>query len=158
MTIVDTLKTSDMFHDLSDKELEKIAAHCRSRIVKLGGAIFTEGEPADEFFLLVEGKATLDMALRPVPGRPVIPTAVDVITQGDSLGWSSLVPPFTYTLTARCMTPCRVLAIKGDVLRKAMEDDPVLGFRFMTSLVILVKQRLRHTRLRLTSGLGLIVQ
>lgn len=117
--------------------------------------IFKEGDEAKEFYILTEGRVVLEMDVQPVPNRPPIPTAVDVITKGEGFGWSAFVEPYVYTLSARCLTNCQVLSIKGDVLSRVMADDPSLGYEFMRRLAKLIASRLTYTRLRLTSGLGL---
>lgn len=99
----------------------------------------------------------LEMELCPLPDHPTIPTALEVVIKGGCLGWSAIAEPHVYTLSARCLTNCTVLAIKGDMLRKAMTDDLRLGYEVMKKLVQLVSLRLTHTRLRLTSGIGLIL-
>lgn len=92
-----------------------------------------------------------------MPDRPVIPTAVEVITKSEIFGWSALVESYVYTLSARCMTSCTVLAMKGIMLRKIMADDAGLGFELMKHLARLISRRLTYTRLRLTNGLGLVL-
>jgi CRP-like cAMP-binding protein len=119
--------------------------------------IFKEGDEATELYILTEGRVALEMDIRPVPDRPAIPTAVDVITKGESLGWSALVEPYVYTLSARCLTNCQVLALKGEMLRNVMADDRDLGYELMKRLAKLISLRLTYTRLRLTSGLGLVL-
>ncbi|GAI54829.1 unnamed protein product [marine sediment metagenome] len=114
-----------------------------------------EGDEATELYVLTDGRVALEMEVRPVPDRPAIPTAVEVVSKGEGFGWSSLVEPHIYTLSARCMTNCTVLAIKGDVLRKTIADDPGLGYELMKRVARLISLRLAHTRLRLISGLGL---
>lgn len=157
MTIIDTLKSSELFGGLETDHLEKVSVLCRGGSYREGMMIFKEGDEATEFYVLTEGRVALEMEVCPVPNRPAIPTAVDVISKGESFGWSALVEPYVYTLSARCMTNCTVLAIKGDMLRKVMADDPVLGFELMKRLARLISLRLTHTRLRLTSGLGLVL-
>ena len=157
MALIDTLKSSELFAGLQTGHLEKVSSLCRGGSYRPGMVIFKEGDEATEFYILTEGRVVLEMELRPVPSRPAIPTALEVATKGECFGWSALVKPHLYTLTARCMTNCTVLAIKGDMLRKVMADDVGLGFELMTRLAQLVSLRLRHTRLRLTSGLGLIL-
>ena len=119
--------------------------------------IFREGDEATELYVLSDGRVALEMEIRPVPDRPAIPTAVEVVSQGESLGWSALVEPHTYTLSARCMTNCTVLALKGDMLRKVMNDDLALCCSLMNRLARLISLRLVNTRLRLVSGLGLVL-
>jgi len=157
MTIIDTLKSSELFGGLETAHLEKVGNLCRGGSYREGEMMFKEGDEATEFYVLTEGRVALEMEVRPVPNRPAIPTAVEVVSKGESFGWSAVVEPYVYTLSARCMTNCTVLAIKGDVLRKVMADDAGLGFELMKRLAQLIALRLTHTRLRLTSGLGLIL-
>jgi len=157
MAIIDTLKSSELFGGLETAHLEKFSVLCRGGSYKQGMMIFNEGDEAAELYILTDGRVALEMQVCPVPNRPAIPTALEVVTKGECFGWSALVEPYVYTLSARCMTNCTVLAIKGDMLRKAMADDPVLGYEVMRKLAQLISLRLTHTRLRLTSGLGLIL-
>lgn len=157
MAIIDELKSSELFEGLETSHLEKVSPLCRGNSYKQGAIIFQEGDKAEELYLLTDGRVCLEMELRPVPNRPAIPTCLEVVSKGDCFGWSALVEPHTYTLSARCLSNCTVLTIKGDMLRKAMADDPVLGYEVMTKLSQVIAFRLLHTRLRLTSGLGLII-
>lgn len=157
MTMIDTLKSSVLFGSLETAHLEKISVLCRGNSYREGAVVFNEGDEAAELYILTDGRVVLEMALRPVPDRPAIPTAVEVVTKGECFGLSALADPSVYTLSARCMTRCTVLAIKGDILRKAMDDDPGLGYEVMKRLAHLIRRRLAQTRLRLTSGLGLVL-
>jgi len=157
MAIIETLKSTEFFGGLETKYLEKVSILCRGGSYQEGMMIFKEGDEATELYVLTDGRVALEMEVRPVPDRPAIPTAVEVVTKGESFGWSALVEPHVYTLSARCLTNCTVLAIKGDLLRKVMADDTALGFELMKRLAQLIGLRLMHTRLRLTSGLGLIL-
>ncbi len=157
MALIDTLKASEFFEGLETGHLEKMGNLCRGYSYREGEMIFKEGDEATELYVLTNGRVALEMAVHPVPDRPAIPTAVEVITKSEIFGWSALVEPYIYTLSARCMTNCTVLAIKGDMLRKVMADDAGLGFELMKRLARLISLRLTHTRLRLTSGLGLVL-
>jgi len=157
MGITDTLKSSDVFGGLETGHLEKVSVLCRGGSFREGMMIFKEGDEAAEFYVLTDGRVVLEMEVQPVPSRPAIPTAVEVVTKGECFAWSALVEPYVYTLSARCMTNCTVLAIRGDLLRKAMADDTGLGYEVMKKLAKLISLRLVHTRLRLTSGLGLVL-
>lgn len=155
--VIDTLKSSELFRTLSTSQLEKVAVLCRSGSYRPNATIFKEGDEATEIYVLSDGRVALEIEVRPVADRPAIPTAVEVITKGDTLGWSALVEPHTYTSSARCITNCTVLAIKGDMLRKLMAEDLTLGSELLKCLTQIISLRLTYTRLRLTSGLGLIM-
>jgi len=157
MTLVDTLKSSELFGRLEVSHLEKVANLCRGSSYRKGETIFNEGDEAKELYILADGRVALEMEVRPLPDRPSIPTAVEVVTEGETLGWSALVEPYVYTLSARCLAHCRVLAISGDMLRQVMADDLILGYQLMERLTKIISSRLINTRLRLTSGLGLVL-
>ncbi len=157
MAIVDRLKSSELFAGVKKDYLEKISVLCRSESYQTGAVVFKEGDEATELYVLVAGRVAIEMNVQPVADRPAIPTAVDLTIKDEVFGWSSLVEPYRYTSSARCLTNCTVLAIKGEMLRKYMHDDPALGFELMTGLVQLVSRRHMNTRLRLISGIGLIM-
>jgi len=157
MSIVDEVKNSELFSSLDPDQLDKIVTMCRGSSFKEGSRIFTEGSEATELYILTEGSVALEMELKPLPDRPAIPTAVEVVRRGGILGLSAVVEPHVYSLSARCMSNCTALAIKGDLLRKRLADDPRLGYEVMKQLSRLIMVRLAETRLRLTSGIGLIM-
>ena len=117
--------------------------------------IFKEGEKASELYILTDGRIALEMEVKPVPNRPAIPTALEVVSKDEFFGWSALVEPYVFTLSARCMTPCTTVAIKGDMLLKTMNDDTLLGYEVMRELCKLISLRLANTRLRLINGIRL---
>ena len=155
MDIVESLSNSELLRNFETKHLEKMAPLCRGISFREGTTVFKEGDEAKELYILTEGRVALEMEIHPVPDRPSIPTAVEVVTRGDGFGWSAVVEPYVYTLSARCLTNCQVLALKGEMLREVMADDAELGYEFMTRIAKLISLRLTYTRLRLTSGLGL---
>ncbi len=154
-TITDTLSACTLFGNLDAARLDLVAGLCRGRSFKRGDLVFAEGDEAGELYVLSTGSVALEMSLQPVPDRPAIPTAVNVLTPGDCFGWSALVEPYTYSLSSRCMASSSVLAIKSDILRGKMDADPALGHKVMTMLATLARRRLEETRLRLVSGLGI---
>jgi len=155
--VIDTLEKCELFRGLSTAYLERVAALCRSRTYRRNAIIFKEGDEAAELYVLSSGDIALEVEMRPVPDRPPISAAVEVCTEGDAFGWSALVEPHAYTLSAHCITNCTVLAIKGDMLRKLMAGDTNLAAELLKRLTYLISRRLIETRLRLTSGLGLIM-
>jgi CRP/FNR family cyclic AMP-dependent transcriptional regulator len=157
MAMIDILKQSDLFGALDAAHLNKVATYSRGVSYREGEMIFREGDAAAELYILTDGRVALEMEVRPVPNRPAIPTALEVVSKNEFFGWSALVEPYVFTLSARCMTRCTAVAIKGDMFRKTMNDDPVLGYEIMKALCKLLSLRLANTRLRLISGIGLVL-
>ena len=137
-TMIDTLKSSTLFADVDKDQLERVSVLCRGGSYLEGKMVFNEGDEAAELYILTYGRVALEMLRRILPTRPAIPSAVDVVTKGECFGLSALVEPYVYPLSARCMTPCTVLAIKGDMLRMATDKDAGLGYEVMKRLTRLI--------------------
>jgi CRP-like cAMP-binding protein len=153
--MISILERSELFGGLSASYLEKVSNLCRSESYRQNMMIFKEGDEATELYMLTDGRVALEIDIRPVADRPAIPTALEVCTKGEPIGWSALVAPYIYTMSARCITNCTVLALKGDLFRKVMDDDVGLGYELMKRLSQVISLRLTNARLRITSGLGL---
>ncbi len=154
MAIADILKSSELFEALDKPRIEKVAHLCRSQAFQRGAVVFNEGQEANELYLLGEGRIVLEMDIS-APGQPPLTTGVEIVNSGDVFGWSALVEPHVYKLTARCMSTCNTLAITGNMLRKMMTEDTGLGYHIMKKLSEIIALRLTYTRLRLTSGVGI---
>ena len=157
MAVEDILKSSELFGTLEAKYLEKISALCRTESHRQGKVIFKEGDEATDLYVVSDGRVVLEVEIHPVPDRPATPIAVEVLTRGGSFGWSAILEPNIYTLSARCTTDCTILAINGEMLRKAMADDTGLGFELAKHLARIARLRLIETRVRLTSGFALLL-
>lgn len=155
MAIIDELSKSELFGEMELSQLEQISVLCRGVSYREGTKIFKEGDKAASLYVLTNGTVILEMDVRPLPNGPSIPTAVEVVNKSQCFGWSAVVEPYIYTLSARCTTNCTALDIKGDVLQTAMARDPSLGLELMKRVSRLISMRLAHTRLRLISGLGI---
>lgn len=106
--------------------------------------IFSEGDEANQFFLITDGKVSLE-AFHLERGSIVIQT----LGPGDVLGWSWLVPPYRWRLDARALEETHAFALDGKQLRARCEEDPALGFELLKRFAAVVEQRLSATRLQL---------
>lgn len=156
-SIIDVLKDSELFRGMEADRLEKLAVLCRGERFPKDATIFDEGGKATDLYVLQSGMAVLEMQVRPLPDRLAIPTPLETVVPGECFGWSALVEPYSYVFSARAITNCMALAIQGDSLRRTILDDPGLGCELMSALTRLVARRLVDTRLRLTSGMGMIL-
>jgi CRP-like cAMP-binding protein len=156
--VIDVLKDAELFRGLDADRLEKLSTLCRGERYPKDATIFEEGGEATDLYVLQSGMAVLEMQLRPIPDRPVIPTPLESVVPGECFGWSALVEPFSYMLSARAITNCTTLALASDRLGQVIVDDPTLGCELMSALTRLIARRLVDTRLRLTSGLGMVLQ
>ena len=156
MAKLDIIQQSRVFRGLNSQQLQKIVSISREDTYTTRQAIFKEGEPAQNFYILEEGKAILEMRLAPVGEHSPSPLAtIDVIVKGETFGWSALVEPHIFTLSATTADKSRVIAVDGGKLRELMDADPVMGYQVMAGLSEVIASRLSHTRQMLLSERGL---
>ena len=123
---------------------------CASNVVfKAGQFIFREGEPADKFYLIRQGKVVVETFI-PQKGALVIRTR----SEDDVFGWSWMVPPYKWHFDARASELTRALAIDGKCLRTKCEEDHNLGYEIMKRFATVIAERLEATRLQLMDVYG----
>lgn len=142
-----------IFEGLTDDELDRITALCREEVYEAGATIFEEDGAADYLYLLEEGKVALEMELELRPYASPKQTTIEVATEGEVFGWSALVKPHTWTLSAKCMERARVIVIRGCDLLDLFESEPHIGHRMTEMVAQIVALRLRDTRRKLTDFL-----
>ncbi|MBI4188174.1 MAG: cyclic nucleotide-binding domain-containing protein [Chloroflexi bacterium] len=151
MTIKQILKGSQVFSALSDAELEKIASLVQEKQYEAGTAIFQEGDKAGELFVIQEGKVAGQMMLPKAQSASGRKITVDVMAQNEVIGWSALVEPYAYTLTAVCLQKVKALSINGNKLRDLLRDNPKMGYEIVKGLIRVVASRLNDTRQMMVS-------
>jgi CRP-like cAMP-binding protein len=124
-----------LFQDLSDEIRKKILGLEREVSYQAGDYLFRENEAARNFYILNEGRIRLS-----VGGKRLL--AYVAGTVGDIIGWSSLVENTTYTASAECLAPTKVLCIEKQQLDQILREDPVSAMNFFKRLAALVGRRL----------------
>jgi len=128
----------------------KLVCGCAKNVrFEVGEYILREGEPANEFYLIREGRAALEIN---APGRTGI--TFQTVGPGEVVGVSWLVPPYRWTYDARAVERVRAISLDAECLRGKCDDDPALGYDMMTRFVPILVQRLQATRLQLLDVYG----
>jgi len=109
-----------------------------------GQFILREGQEANNFYLLRQGKVALDVY---APERGGI--TIQTLGAGDILGWSWLVPPYRWRFDARAVDLTRAIALDGKCLRQKCENDCCLGYELMKRFSQVMVDHLTATRLQL---------
>ena len=154
MGIEKTLKRAEVFLGLDDSDLDKIASlpSCEERAYQAGEVIIRAGDKAKYLYVLKEGQVDLVMELPPRSKVAVTRVVVDKITTGDFFGWSALVAPHIYTMTAICEEPSQVVVISGAELMALFEKDCHLGYKVFQSLTSIIGTRMRQMEQALAGG------
>lgn len=111
--------------------------------------IFREGADANQFYLIREGRVALQL-FSPERGHITIET----LGEGDILGWSWLIPPYSWHFDAKALDLTRAIALDGKCLRRKCEDDHHLGYELLKRFSHIMGQRLESTRLQLLDLYG----
>lgn len=130
-----------LLRGMTSEHLDVLARHAREVQFEANQVIFRQGEAAFEFFLLLEGKVTVESY---VPRADNV--SLQTIGAREVLGWSWLFPPFTWHFQARALEPTKTIMIDGARLLVACEHDPDLGYELMQRVAQLVITRLQSTR------------
>ncbi len=149
-TLEKLLSEHPFFKGLKKEYLEFIVGCARNVLYKPGDFIFREGEEANEFYIIREGKVSLEIS---APGRN--PIIIQTLEDMEVLGWSWLVPPYYWHFDARAVEPTRAIALDGKCLRNKCEEDNSLGYELLKRFVVIVEQRLQATRIQLLDLYGI---
>ena len=143
-SLEDMLAEHPFFQGMSAEHLKILANAAMKAKFEAGQIIFREGDPANRFYLIQQGKVVLE-----APRREATAVPFQIIGAGDVLGWSWLFPPFYSHFEARALEPTQSIFLHGTQLRKEAEQNHDLGYALMKRTVAVVMQRLQATRRRL---------
>jgi CRP-like cAMP-binding protein len=137
------------FKDLDEPYLQLVTG-CASNVrFAPDEFIFREGEEANQFYLIRQGRVALQI-LAPDRG----PITVETLEEGDILGWSWLIPPYNWHFDARALEMTRAIALDAKCLRRKCEEDHNLGYELLKRFGHIMEQRLSSTRLQLLDMYG----
>jgi CRP/FNR family cyclic AMP-dependent transcriptional regulator len=131
---------------LKPEHLRLLADSAMRMHYKAGELVFREGDPANRFYLIEQGRISLES-----PRKDEAPVTVQVIGPGEVLGWSWLFPPYYWHFDARALEPTTAIFFYGTRLREQCEQDHAFGFEMMKRMAQVVIQRLQTTRQQLLS-------
>jgi CRP-like cAMP-binding protein len=146
MTARQILRNCEVFSALSNAELEKVASSALEKQYEAGTTLFQEGGSAEELFVLQEGKVALQMTLPKALAQTGRRVTVDIVARNELVGWSAIVEPYVYTLTAVCLQDVKTLSLSGTKLRWLLRDDYKVGHEILEGLIKVVASRLNDTR------------
>ena len=147
--LADILRQHPFLAGLSDKHMEVLVGCASNAHFPDGGYLIHEGQIANKFFLIRTGRIALEIDVSPRG-----PLRIQTVGPGDVLGWSWLIPPYTWHFDARALELTRAIALDGKCLRKKIEADHELGYVVMKRFSELMVQRFQVTRLQLLDMYG----
>jgi CRP-like cAMP-binding protein len=129
--------------DLEPAHVETLAALARRVAFEKNEIVFREGDETSDFYLIVSGMVSLEMAAADHTFR------VQTVQEGHEFGWSALLMGSGKYFQARALDHVDTLAFNGPALLEVCKANPQFGFVFMQRLLGVVAERLQATRLQL---------
>lgn len=137
--MLDLLKETRVFKGCTIQELQDIANFCQRTTFKNGEYIFKAKSPAEYLYIVQEGvvelrfKVTLYLASREI--------TIDRKFEGNVFGWSALVEPHIYTLSAIAVKDSELVRINEKDLKRLSKENHHLGYTLMKNISEIIGER-----------------
>jgi CRP-like cAMP-binding protein len=134
------LRHAELFEGLSPGKLQRLSAIGRARALHSGEYLFLLGDSAQ--YVCVVSKGQIDLCFPISLGGVAKDITVESAGPGKTVGWSALVKPFRFTLSARAAESSEVIAFGRQDLLQLFDTDREIGRVLITSLSELMANRL----------------
>lgn len=148
-TIPELLRDSPFFNGLDEAVIALVAGCAKTARFDGGDMLFRAGQPADTFFVIRHGRVAVELHN---PSRGTI--TLDTVHDGEVVGWSWLIPPYSWMFDARAMEPTSAVAFDGACLRGKCDQDPALGYALMRQVSQVMYERLQAARVQMLDMYG----
>ena len=151
MVATEVLERFPIFSGIERRVLQNISLNCTTQTYGTGQQVFTEGDRAEHFYLLMSGRVSLERKLPQSWLRieGITDVVIHTVNGGEVFGWSSLVEPGVFTASARCVEGSEVVVVRGRELIDILDSNVEAGYHFMRILASIITSRLTETAERL---------
>ena len=118
----DQIRTAELFKGLSAGRVQRLASIGRVLALRTGEYLFLLGDAAQYVSVVTSGQ--IDLCFPISLGGVVKDITVESAGPGKTVGWSALVKPFRFTLSARAGQPSEVMAFARPELQQVFAADP----------------------------------
>jgi CRP/FNR family transcriptional regulator, cyclic AMP receptor protein len=147
------LRRYPFFGNLSDAQLKSIAMIAEEVSWEKGVIVLEECEPANYFFLLLEGDVDLfyrsEDKLNPKTRKDFL---VGEINAGEIFAISALIEPYVYSASVKTARQSRAIKFDAIELRKLFDQDANLSCLMMTQVAKAAMERLAYARVQLAAA------
>jgi CRP/FNR family transcriptional regulator len=135
----DLLRRIPFFRRLSQGLRARVAEVARLKSYERGDVIFSEGDPADLFIVIVSGRVKV---FKSTPaGKEII---LEIFGAGDPLGAVAVYEGAPFMASALSLEPTQVLAIEQAAFFRLLEQDPALVRGLLSGLTIRLAELTRR--------------
>jgi CRP-like cAMP-binding protein len=135
-----TLCETPLFQSMTREQFDRIASVARTRRIAAAEYLFLLGDSADHVYVVKSGliEVCFPLALE----GTVTDISVESRERGKVFGWSALVQPYRFTLSARGAETSEVVALPRQRLLEIFEEDPRVAYHFTRHISAVMGRRL----------------
>jgi CRP/FNR family transcriptional regulator, cyclic AMP receptor protein len=135
-----SVSTSDLaelgfFKEMPEEYLKVFTENAMAAEFVAAEFIFREGEPANCFYVILDGGVSLMSHKHQ--------QLIETVGPGDLLGWSWLCPPYFWRFDARAIIPVKTLVFFGIRLREECDKNHGFGYEVMKRVATAIAERLQ---------------
>ena len=131
----------ELLHGLSAYDADHLLSLGARIILPRGTVLFRLGGQADCLYIVERGHLALTLPMQVLGHEQNI--LIEERHPGQSLGWSALIPPHKFTLTATAPFDAEVLSFDRDALTAAFRRRTGVGYIVARNVAEIVGQRLQ---------------
>jgi CRP/FNR family cyclic AMP-dependent transcriptional regulator len=146
------LRRTDVFYDLEDHQLEKVAALCRELSLAAGDVLFEENSAGDELYVIAAGQIDIVLSsgseASAAAQEASPPITIANLRAGQMFGEVALVDEGLRSASAQSASDdTRLLVVARDDLIKLCEENTDLGYVLMRNIAADLAFKIRRTDL-----------
>ena len=132
--LIEELKLADLFSRLESDELHYLLAIAITRRLDSGDILFSAGDRAKGFYVLIEGKIKLSK-ISP-DGKEYI---LRVVGSGQTFAEAAAFSGLTYPVFAESMSQCRLVYFDAGDFRNLIQKSPQLALNMIATMALLLQ-------------------
>ncbi len=131
----------DLLKGLAPEDAKGVLALGKSVAIAAGEELFHLGDAADSIYVVARGRLRLTLPMQVRSREEDI--LVEERSSGQTVGWSALIPPYQFTLTASAPLETEVIAFSREALTSYFAAHPDTGYALTLNLSCVIGHRLQ---------------
>ena len=127
--LIDSLSRVWLFNALAKDDLVRLSELARTRVYKARETIVTKGEPANEFFVLLRGRAKVT-----AQGADGADTAINVMGPGEVFGEIGVLDGQPRSATVTTLEECEMAVVDKRAFHGLLEASPPVAIKLLAVL------------------------
>jgi len=132
---------ADLLKGLAKDEAAAVLGLGKRMVLNTGAELFRLGDAADSIYLVTRGRLRLTLPMQVYSRQEDV--LVEERATGQTVGWSALIPPYRYTLTATAALDTEAIGLRRDALKDYFAAHPGTGYVVSLNLSTVIGQRLQ---------------